>query len=94
MTCVVKVVGIADGTPSPHDGRYVLRWNPHTEFGTCAIDTTGDKSKARVFSGLMEVHYEWSTISKVEPYRPDGKPNRPLAGLTIEVENKSGPGEN
>lgn len=85
MTHIVRVVGLADGTPGPHADRYVVRWNPHTEFGTCEIDTTDDPNKARKFDSMATAHDEWRTISKVQPRRPDGKPNRPLAGLTVEI---------
>ena len=38
---------------------------------------------------MQEVHQEWSTVSRVEPTRPwDGKPNRPLAGVSIEIEDE------
>jgi hypothetical protein len=84
MTAVVRVIGISAGGSSPHDGRYVVAWNPHSRFGTCLIDTTDKIADARRFTP-EEAMREWKTVSDVEPVRPDGKPNRPLAGLTVEI---------
>lgn len=81
---VIRIVGTANGTRSPHDGRYVVRWNPHTRFGTLALHSTAEVAWARRFTAEEAVR-EWKTISRVEPRRPDGEPNRPLSGLTCEL---------
>jgi hypothetical protein len=80
------VVGRADGSgPTPHDGRYVVSWNPHTEAGTLDLTSTAEISKARRFENGDEFT-EWKTVSRVQPRRPwDGMPNRPLAGITIQT---------
>ena len=80
---VVRVMCHADGTPTPHDGRYVVAWNPHTPYGTCSIDTTDDIRQARRFRAPQAL-MTWRAVSHVEPIRPDGRPNRPLSGLTVE----------
>ena len=85
MSCVVVVRGLADGGRTPHDDRYVVRWNQHTRFGTCDIDTTAEREKAKHFTNAGEVFAQWKTTSQVQPRRRDGKPNRPLTGLTIEI---------
>ena len=83
----VKIVGAADGTPTPHDGRFVKSWNADTDFGILDVESTDDISEALRFSGLAEAHEQWSATSSVQPTRPtDGKPNRPLTALTIEFE--------
>lgn len=89
MATIVKVIGAADGrTCTPHDGRYVVSWNPHTRAGTLELTSTGDKTKARRFNG-MTAFEEWRMISRVQSQRPwDGQPNRPLTGITCEFSNE------
>lgn len=85
MSVLVKIASLADGSKTPHDGRYLKRWNPHTEFGTCEIDTTADRAKAKRFADVVKALAEWKTVSRRQTYRPDGELNRPLTGLTIEI---------
>ena len=87
MNAIVKVIGTLDGTPSPHDGRWVVGWNPHTPYGTCEIATTPDRALAKVFVDAEEAYRQWHATSVLAPYRPDGLPNRPLTGLTVEIVN-------
>jgi hypothetical protein len=89
--CVVMIVGLPDGLPTPYDGQYVVAWNPHVRYGTLAITTTPDKTKARVFASLDEAVGEWNTVSKVQPVRPDRRPNKPLSGISITFEAAPNP---
>jgi hypothetical protein len=86
MTVIVRVEGAADGGATPHDGRYVVAWNPHTEFGVLELTSTDDKAQARRFIDVTQALYEWQAISKVQPVRPDIRRNRPLMGITITFE--------
>ena len=81
---VVLIHGAGNGTPTPHDGRYVVAWNPHTEYGVLELDSTADIARARRFAA-DEAMREWRATSSKAPLRPDGKPNRPLTGLTIVI---------
>lgn len=84
---VVRVVGRADGGKTPHDGRYVTAWSPHTTAGTLVLTSTADVARARRFT-RKEAFCEWREVSRVQPVRPwDGKPNRPLSGVSIELVN-------
>ena len=87
MPSIVQVVSVVNPAyPTRHEGRYVVRWNPHTHAGLefLDIETTAAPNKARRFNGA-EYLDEWRTVSRVEPRRPwDGLPNRPLTVLTIE----------
>ena len=90
MSRTVKVVCASDGSRTPHDGRYVVAWNPHTEAGVLELTSTSDITQARWFRDGNEFA-EWRTISRVQPIRPwDGKPNRPLTAVSIETENIGG----
>ena len=87
--CVVRVLGAADGGVTPHDGRYVVNWNPHVTAGTLELTSTDDMAQARRFP-WPDVFDEWKRVSRVEPRRPwDGKPNSPLTGIHIEVIRQS-----
>lgn len=82
---VVRVLEAAGGGDTPHDGRYVVRWNPHTLAGTLSLTSTANVAIARRFT-REEAFAEWKAISRLQPTRPwDGKPNRPLSGVTIEI---------
>lgn len=70
---------------TPHDGRYVKAWNPHTPFGVLAVTSTDDVSKARQFTNTAEAMKEWNTVSNIESVRPDGRPNKPLTAVTVEI---------
>jgi len=83
--CVAVVICAADGGSTPHDNRYVARWNPHTKAGTLELVSTVDINEARHFD-YRDLMDEWRTVSRIEPLRPwDGKPNRPLTAITIDV---------
>jgi hypothetical protein len=82
---VVLITGAADGTPTPHDGRYLVAWNPHTEYGALELTSTDRRIEAYRFFRPVEVLFQWQMVSNVEPWRPDGQPNRPLTGITIQV---------
>ena len=92
--CIVKVVGVAaGGDAGPHANRYVKQWNPHSPFGECWIDTVAEPWEARRFADLAQVVREQRTVSRVQQHRPDGKPNRPLTALTIQIEHVARTGE-
>jgi len=85
--CIVKVIGAASGAiRTPHDGRYVVAWDPHTKFGTLSLTSTNDITQAHHFPSVGAAMAEWSTISSIQLRRPDGLPNKPLTGLTIATE--------
>ncbi len=83
--CVINVVGAAAGTTTPHDGRYVVTWDPHTKFGILAMTSTADRTKATVFD-FEDAFEQWRAVSKVDPVRYDGKPNRPLTAVSVSFE--------
>lgn len=82
---ILRILCGADGSTTPHDGRYVVFWNPHTEAGVLELISTPDPAEAHVFTRAAAVT-EWRTVSCVQPRRPwDGLPNRPLTSITIEL---------
>lgn len=85
MSVVVRIMCGPGGSATPHDGRYVVRWNPHTPYGVCRVDSTDDIRQARRFANAAEALAVWNTVSHVDPVRFDGKANKPLAALTIDI---------
>lgn len=91
MSVLVRIAGAATGIPTPHDGRYVVSWSPHTRFGYLDLETTDRPSRARRFDDAAEALKEWRMVSRVEPKRPtDGRPNRPLTAYTVEFRRATG----
>lgn len=85
MSVIVKVHGTGGGGRTPHDGRYVRSWNPHTRYGILDLSSTADPFQARRFADLRAVLEEQRTVSHRERRRPDGRENRPLTGINIEI---------
>lgn len=81
----IRIVTGANGMPTPHDGRYLFSYNPDTVYGDLAMVSTPDLGKARRFTDLSAAHDLWAAVSQRQPVRPDGRPNRPITGLTVEI---------
>lgn len=88
MSIIVRIISGADGSATPHDGRYVKAWNSNVDFGILALDSTSKKKEAKKFESAADALEEWRTQSKVMPLRPDHEPNRPLTALTVSFEQE------
>jgi hypothetical protein len=55
--------------------------------GRGTVVTTSRKSEAMSFEDGIAAFEAWRTPSTVHPLRGDGRPNRPLTALTIEILN-------
>lgn len=51
------------------------------------VPTSADLAEAKHFADLTEALAFWQTQSRVRPRRPDGEPNRPLTGFSVEIVN-------
>jgi hypothetical protein len=49
------------------------------------IRLTRDRARAMRFANNGEAMTAWNMVSNARPLRPDGKPNKPLTALTVEV---------
>lgn len=54
-------------------------------FGGRIILTT-DREAAMTFESTADAMTAWNTPSTRWPLRPDGRPNKPLTALTVEIE--------
>jgi hypothetical protein len=87
LPVLVRVVCAAEpDVKTPHDGDWVVEWNPHTEWGVLGLSSTRERSKAKRFAHHADVFRQWKTTSIIQPVRPDGRPNRPLTAVSIEIE--------
>lgn len=95
MSVIMRIVGMADGTPTPFDDQWLLEYDPEQD-GTdpdgfpmsALLLTTPDRSIARRFTDAKEALACWRRVCQRDPHggRPDGGLNRPLTAFTIEVE--------
>lgn len=69
---------------SEFGGEYIERFDPTYRFPIGAVYTTPDIQKAKHFNSHKEAFDFWNQQVGDEP-RWDGKPNKPLTALTIEV---------
>jgi hypothetical protein len=90
MTCVIKIEwlsGIVIESSSVPDGTYVQDYNPDACAGYGELVATSDIQKAMRFESAGDALEFYRQQSKVRPFRPDGRPNRPLMAYTVSIEN-------
>lgn len=86
LPVIVRVMCTSDGQRTPHDGRYVVEWDPHTRAGILSLKSSDDPADAHIFSSAAEVLEQRRMISHAQATRPwDGKPNRPLMAVAVEM---------
>lgn len=81
---VLRVVCLADGSPTIHDGQYLVYSNRHSGL-VAGLWTSPSIEEAKTFPSVAEALEYWQQISPTVPVRPDGKPNRPLTAYTMET---------
>lgn len=80
---VMRIVSDALGRRTLYDGLYVLNFDPDARHGLGEMKCTHDLDKALTFANHAAAHAYWTQASKVQPLRPDGKPNRPLTAFNV-----------
>jgi hypothetical protein len=84
---VIRAIAFANGTACPHAGQFVERADFEAHNGQGRMAFTDDIRKALKFPTAGDAIQFWQTTSKGYPRRPDGKPNRPLTALTVQIED-------
>jgi hypothetical protein len=84
---VIKAVMFANGAPCPHAGTYLKSADFEAHGGIGWMTFTRNPGSALKFDSAGAAIAYWRTRSKTVPTRPDGKPNRPLTALTVEIED-------
>lgn len=89
----VQLVALADGPPTPLDGRWLVSYDPDTPSRgpggvmlNCTIQVTTERALAKTFPSFVEAHRYVYRPSRKHPLRADGKPNRPLSAWTLSIE--------
>lgn len=92
--CVIRIVGLVDGTPTDFDGQYIVEYDP-SRSGTHPVKgepmpvfhlvTTPDIRRATRFGG-SEAADLYRAVDGRSPIRADGQPNRPLTAFTADIE--------
>jgi hypothetical protein len=85
-TYLIRAIGFAHGDECPHAGQWLETFDHDAWGGQGEGKFTSDPAKAKQFTSQAKAMEFWRKTSRVRPVRLDGKPNRPLTALTIEVE--------
>lgn len=82
---IIQIVSLATGLPCKEADMYLKDFDVDAFCGCGHLTVTPDIDDARRFPTVQEAFQFWRRQSKVRPYRPDNKPNRPLTAYTIEM---------
>lgn len=86
MSYAIKIVGLVQGFPSVHDGKWLVDYDPSPDdqpIGHCLLRTSANKEHARRFKTREDAHYLWTRIDGRQPVRADGRLNRPLTAYSV-----------
>lgn len=77
---------------SPFDGQYVVAYDPDKPGKApdgkpmlATIETTPEPLHARLFDSPGEAMDCYRQVSAIKPLREDGRPNRPMTALMVEI---------
>ncbi len=87
MSLAIKLVGLACGVPTDHDGRFLLEYDPTCQWkegGQLCVHllSTDDLGAAKRYPDLVSLHADYSRSVGT---RADGKPDRPITAYTMEI---------
>lgn len=85
MSFIVRILGLANGEPSPLDGMYLKAYDPHAHGGVGLIEGTPHRRRAMEFEDLTSFH---ALYVQAHGTRPDGKPNRPITAYNLQTERR------
>lgn len=93
MSHVIRVVGRPGGVEPAQPGpEWVKSYDPDAFDGRGDVETTFDPAEALRFMDARSAFRFLRQRSTVRPTREDGRPNRPLTSLTVEIERAPKPG--
>ena len=64
--------------------QWLKAFNHEAHDGRGTVEMTPDPAQAMTFDNAMAVLECWRSVSETRPFRPDGKPNRPLTAFSVE----------
>lgn len=83
MPYTLLAIEFANGTAVP--GPYLKSFDHEAHNGLGFGEFTDDPALSLSFDDRVAAMAFWQRQSRVRPYRADGKPNRPMTCLTVEV---------
>lgn len=83
---VIRAVGFANGVPCPHENEWLKSFDHEAFNGRGHGVFTNRIEHAMRFPSKVHALAFWGKQSTVQPLRPDGRPNKPLTALTVEIE--------
>jgi hypothetical protein len=91
MGAIIKCVGLAGNVinvinDDKPDGMYLASFDVDAFEGRGTSAWAKDRYDAMIFMDFAAAHAHWSQQSTVLPFRPDGRPNKPLTAFTVEIE--------
>jgi hypothetical protein len=78
VSVVIRLIELADGRASEHEGAFVFHSDPHGE-----LVTTRAIERAKRYEDFDEAMQDYRRGTG--RMRPDGKPDRPMTAWTIEI---------
>jgi hypothetical protein len=85
MTVVIIARGFANGVPCPHAGQYLESFDFEANDGVGYGEFTTDRRRAMEFPDKVKAWEFWNTIPKCKPRRDDGRANKPLTAVSVEL---------
>ena len=86
MTVVIIALGFANGIDCPHAGQFLESFDFEDGNGVGFGEFTTDIKRAKKFADKVEAYRFYHTVPKCKPRRNDGRPNRPLTALSVELQ--------
>ena len=88
---VIRLLGLASGGTTSFDGRFLSAYDPlipgedpDGRQMQATVEAVDDPDEAIHFDDMEAAWRCWSTLGN-PPWRPDGKPNRPLTAFTVDM---------
>lgn len=76
---------LESGVADDFVGLYLKSYDPEAYEGRGDATWTNDPTDAFHFESLAELLDVWHTVPESRPVRDDGRPNKPLTSVNIEV---------
>jgi len=85
MSVLIRAIDFANGQDCPHAGQFLESFDHDACNGHGYATFTDRVNHAKRFADHAEALAFWNKQSAVRPLRPDGRPNKPLTALTVEI---------
>lgn len=85
MAVLIRIIENAAGLACLEAGMFVAEMDVDAFNGQGRLVAAADPANARRFATVRKALEYYKRPSTVRPWRPDGKPNRPLTAYTVEI---------